>query len=404
VSRPLQGLQIFECASFVAGPTGGMTLAQLGADVVRIDPLGGNSDYERWPVAPSGASFYWASLNKGKRSVAVDMRSAQGRELVVALVTAAGADRGILVDNLVGRSWMSNDLLRQRRQDLVHLRVQGYPDGRPSVDYTVNAEVGVPFFTGPDGVEAPVNHVVPAWDLVTGLSVSTAVLAAVLDRRQRGVGAFVEIALADVALAAVANMGWLSEVQSTGVDRPRHGNFVYGSFGIDFACRDGERVMIVALTEGQWDALRKVTGTVDVFHALEIALSADLDREADRYRLRETIAAILRPWFLARTFDEVRRQLDSARVLWGHYQRASDVVKAFRRGEYPLLADVELPDRTPAITARSPMRWNGDSGEPGATAVLGRETGEVLAEVLGLTDAELGRLAGDGVLELAAHA
>ncbi|MGH3493687.1 MAG: CoA transferase, partial [Sciscionella sp.] len=223
---PLHGLQVFECASFVAAPTGGVTLAQLGADVVRIDPVGGASDYRRWPVAPSGVSFFWSSLNRGKRSVAVDMRSPEGRELVVALVTAPGPDSGILVDNVVGRRWMSNEALRERRADLIHLRVQGYPDGRPSVDYSLNAETGVPLITGPDGQRGPVNHVVPAWDLVTGLSVSTATLAAVLERRERGVGAYIEIALADVALASVANMGWLSEVQSRGADRPRHGNYM----------------------------------------------------------------------------------------------------------------------------------------------------------------------------------
>jgi 2-methylfumaryl-CoA isomerase len=89
-TAPLAGLQVVECASFVAGPTGGMTLAQLGADVIRVDPLGGGSDYRRWPLAASGDSFYWSSLNKGKRSVAIDMRSEAGRELVTALITAHG--------------------------------------------------------------------------------------------------------------------------------------------------------------------------------------------------------------------------------------------------------------------------------------------------------------------------
>jgi 2-methylfumaryl-CoA isomerase len=130
MNGPLADLHVVECASFVAGPTGGMTLAQLGADVVRIDPLGGGSDLHRWPVAPSGAGYYWASLNTGKRSVAVDMRSDEGRELVLALVTAPGPGRGILVDNVVGRRWMAPERLRERRPDLVHVRVQGHPDGR----------------------------------------------------------------------------------------------------------------------------------------------------------------------------------------------------------------------------------------------------------------------------------
>ncbi|WP_018501727.1 CoA transferase [Parafrankia discariae] len=402
--RPLAGLQIVECASFVAGPTGGMTLAQLGADVIRVDPIGGGSDYQRWPVAPTGESYYWTSLNKGKRSVAVDLRSGAGKELVAALITAPGPDRGVLVDNVVGRRWMSYDTLATRRPDLIHLRVQGYPDGRPAVDYTVNAEVGLPGITGREEGGAPVNHVLPAWDFITGLTVSTAVLAALRDRDRTGAGAFVELALSDVALSGVANLGWLSEAAARGTERPRHGNHVYGSFGVDFTCSDGNRVMVVALTEGQWAALCSVTKTGEVFAALETALDADLAHEADRYRLRETIAAVLRPWFAARDYQQVSNELDAARVLWGRYRGMSDVVAAHAANPIPLLAEVRLPAHEPSsgivtgITARSPMRWDGEYGAPGEAPRLGQDTAPVLGEILGLTDAEIGRLIDTGVI------
>ena len=397
--RPLEGLHVVECASFVAGPTGGMTLAQLGADVVRIDPVGGGSDHLRWPVARDGESYYWASLNKGKRSVALDMRSDEGRELVTALIAAPGEDRGVLIDNVVGRRWMSHEALVAKRPDLIHLRVQGYPDGRPAVDYTVNAEVGIPQITGTEEGGAPVNHVLPAWDLVTGLSVSTGVLAALHKRARTGEGAFIELALSDVALAGVANLGWLSEAEERGHERPRHGNHVYGSFGVDFATSDGQRVMVVALTEGQWSALRKVTGTEEVFAALEAALDADLTQESERYRLRETIAAILRPWFSARDLKQVSDELDAARVLWGRYQGMTDVVAAHRTGTHPILADMALPGSgDAAITARSPLRFDGEHGPAGRVPSLGRDTEEVLAEILGLGHAEIGGLRRRGVI------
>lgn len=404
MSRPLQGLQVVECASFVAGPTGGMTLAQLGASVIRIDPIGGGSDHHRWPVVGDGAdridaeSYYWTSLNKGKRSVVVDMRSDEGREVITALITAPGPDRGILVDNVVGRRWMANEVLAARRRDLIHLRVQGYPDGRPAVDYTVNAEVGIPQITGTEEGAAPVNHVLPAWDLIAGLSVSTAVLAALHDRGRTGRGTFAELALSDVALAGVANLGWLAEVAARGSDRPRHGNHVYGSFGVDFACSDHQRVMVVALTGGQWAALKEVTGTGAIFTALEQALDADLALESERYRLRDTIAAVLKPWFGARDSETVSAELDAARVLWGSYRTMADVVAGHREGRYAVLEDAQLPDGSPSITARSPLRWNGEYGRAGAPPVLGRDTDEVLAEVLGLDHAEIARLHDRGVV------
>lgn len=398
--RPLAGLRVVECASFVAGPTGGMTLAQLGASVLRIDPVGGGPDHLRWPAAGHGTgdSYYWASLNKGKRSLTVDMRSDEGREIVLALATAPGDDRGVLVDNVVGRRWMANDVLTARRPDLVHVRVQGYPDGRPAVDYTVNAEVGIPQITGSEEGAAPVNHVLPAWDLVTGLTVSTTVLAALHQRTRTGRGVYSEIALSDVALAGVANLGWLSEAEEHGHDRPRHGNHVYGSFGVDFACSDSQRVMVVALTPGQWSALVTVTGTEQVFAALEKALDADLTDETERYRLRETIAAVLKPWFAARDSTTVQTELDRARVLWSRYQGMTRVVGEYRAGAHPLLADLALPGGSTGITARSPVRWDGDHGDAGAAPQLGRETDEVLADELGLSAAEIGSLHDRGVV------
>ena len=85
---PLSGLRIVEVSSFVAAPLCGLTLSQLGAEVIRIDPIGGASDYNRWPVTDKGASIYWTGLNKGKRSLSVDMRAERGQELIRQLVTA----------------------------------------------------------------------------------------------------------------------------------------------------------------------------------------------------------------------------------------------------------------------------------------------------------------------------
>jgi 2-methylfumaryl-CoA isomerase len=224
------------------------------------------------------------------------------------------------------------------------------------------------------------------------------VLAAVYERARTGTGAFIQLALSDVALAGVANMGWLSEVAERGSDRPRHGNHVYGSFGVDFACSDGHRVMVVALTEGQWSALCEVTGTREVFAALEQAMGADLAKESDRYRLRETIAAVLRPWFAARDVKQVHDELNAARVLWSRYRTMRDVVAAHRDGKHAVLADASLPGGAGAITARSPLRWNGDHGLAGSSPQLGRETDEVLAGRLGLTHAEIGRLRERGIV------
>ncbi|QXQ15694.1 CoA transferase [Skermania piniformis] len=394
-TRPLAGLRILEFASFVAGPSGCMALGQLGADVIRVDPLGGAADYNRWPVSQrSGRSLYWTALNKGKRSVAVDIRSPEGRELVLGLATAPGPDAGIVVDNNVGRPWLSYENLRERRADIIQVHIEGYADGRAGVDYTVNAEVGVAHLTGPAESTVPANHVLPAWDLLAGATATTGLLAALHRRHRNGSGSLVRIALADVALTSLANLGWLAEVAERG-DRARHGNFVYGTFGVDFETNDGERVMVVALTPRHWDGLRTATNTDKVLTALERALDADFRTDSDRYMHRDVIAAVLRPWFAALPLSEVDRELTAAGVLWSGYRTLHDVAAGPLP---PVLTEVEQPGIGPVISARSALRNGGRYGNPAVAPDLGEHTDEVLADILGLGDAELSALHDRGVL------
>src|SRR5688500_13681554 len=122
---PLAGMRVIELSSFVAAPLGGMTLAQLGADVIRVDQEGGGPDIDRWPLAPSGKSLYWAGLNKGKRSVEVDLRSADGRDAVARLIE----DAGIVLTNAPPRPGLTCEELRQKRPDLIHVQLVGMREG-----------------------------------------------------------------------------------------------------------------------------------------------------------------------------------------------------------------------------------------------------------------------------------
>src|SRR4051812_38355469 len=114
---PLDGLRIIDVSTYVAGPSGAMTLAQLGADVIRIDPIGGATDIRRLPLDGKGNSLYWAGLNKAKRSVELDLAGAEGRALVAALLATPGPENGILLTNAVGQRWLSYDELVTHRPD-----------------------------------------------------------------------------------------------------------------------------------------------------------------------------------------------------------------------------------------------------------------------------------------------
>ncbi|MFT3660768.1 MAG: CoA transferase [Gordonia sp. (in: high G+C Gram-positive bacteria)] len=399
-SKPLAGVRIVEFASFVAGPSAGLALSQLGAEVIRVDPLGGNADYRRWPLSNrTGESLYWHSLNRGKKSVALNLREAAGRELLLRLATAPGPDAGIVVDNAVGRNWFSYDALRALRDDVISVRVEGRADGGPAVDYTVNGGSGVANMTGPAYTDAPVNHVLPAWDFLCGQEVVSGVLAALRRRDRTGVGALIQVALSDVAMATVADLGWYSEAAERG-DRARHGNHLYGSFGVDLVTGEGDHIMIVTLTPRQWQAVGTATGTTEVFAALAASLGADFGTDEGRYAHREVIEAVLKPWFAAHTTAEVEAALTAAGVLWGPYKSASEVAAEFAAHpeHEPVLTAVEQPGIGGVISSSSPMRIDEEYSGSAPAAVLGADTEPVLAEVLGLDDAELGRLRDTGVI------
>lgn len=397
-TRPLEGLRVVESTSFVAGPLAGMTLAQMGADVIRLDPVGGPADAGRWPLGRSGDSLFWAGLNKGVRSVALDFRSPEGQELAAALVTAPGEGAGLFVDNTIGRDFFSYESLSRRRRDLVHVHIQGHPDGRPAMDYAVNPLYGVPMLTRHVDIDRPVNHVLPAWDIATGLLAVSGLLAGLQRRHVDGSGSRIDLALADVAAAHVAHLGWLAEAAEHGRDRPRLGNHMFGAFGVDFACADERRVIAVAITRQQWRDLVRLTETGAVFEALAQSTGADFDVEGERFEHRSLIEAVLAPWFARRTAAEVLGAARGTRVMVGEFRSPREVVEAYRRGEEsPVLTEVEHVGGT-MLTATSPLRWGGDYVAPRAAPALGGDTEWALGELLALTDREIGGLADRGVI------
>jgi len=289
----LSGLRVIEGSAFVAAPTCGMTLAQLGADVIRFDMIGGGIDYKRWPVTAEGNSIYWAGLNKGKRSIAVDFRKPEGQEILSALITQPGEDRGILLTNFPMKGWLSYETLRAKREDLIALNILGNPDGSVAVDYTVNAAVGFPYVTGPGAETQPVNQVFPGWDVSTGYAAATGILGAERHRRLTGEGQYVSLSLADMAFATVGNLGYIGEVQINGTSRPHIDNDVYGSYGRDFTTKDGRQVMVIAVSVPQWKKLVKATDTAEAMLKLEAETGLDFTKEEDRYAARDAIAVPL---------------------------------------------------------------------------------------------------------------
>jgi len=398
--EPLKGLRIVELTSFVASPLAGLTLGQLGAEVIRIDPIGGSADYGRWPLADSGRSLYWAGLNKGKRSVTLDLRSARGRDLALALATLPGDGGGILVTNVAGREWLNHENLLARRSDLIDVRLLGYPDGRPALDYTVNAALGYPLVTGPPTTTDPVNHVLPAWDLLAGMHLALAVVVSERRRRLTGEGDQVTVSLWDTGLAATSHLGLLAEAEILQASRKRYGNYFYGGFGRDFTTADG-RVMVVAPSGRQWHNLTAATVGASRMAMLAELLQADLDDEGVRFAHREAIAAVLAPWFAARDTATVVAVLEGAGVVCSAYRTFRDVV-ADAGPDWAgndLLAEVDQPGVGRHRSARTVLHSRSHPRPQVRPApALGEDTEDVLRELLGLSTADLQELRAAGVV------
>jgi 2-methylfumaryl-CoA isomerase len=400
----LKGMRIVECASFIAAPSGCLHLLQMGADVVRIDPIGGGPDFNRWPLAGSGASLYWEGLNKGKRSVAINFGSPEGRELLAQLVCAPGENAGLFVTNFPAEGFLSHERLRKGRADLITARVMGWADGTPAVDYTVNAAVGVPYMTGPattepNGGTAPVNHVLPAWDLLAGAYTAFALLAAERHRRETGRGQEIRVPLSDIAIASMGHLGQIAEVQSSG-DRPRMGNTLFGAFGRDFRTADGQRLMVVAISARQWSGLVNCLGLGDAVAEVEQYAGVSFAKdEGLRFEHRDALFPLFELAIAQRSAAELGPLFDANGVCWGPYHTLKSGMASEPRlvSGNPLFSAVAHPSGltypTPGAAATLPQ-----SERAGAkpTPRLGEHTDQVLAEFLGLSSGAIGRLHDSG--------
>lgn len=403
MQKILSGMRVVEGSAFVAAPSGGMTLAQLGADVIRFDPIGGGIDYRRWPVNQNNDSLYWHSLNKGKRSIAVDFKRPEGRELLTRLIAAPGDDAGMFLTNFPAKGWLSDDKLRQYREDLIYLNLTGDRHGGSALDYTVNCKVGFPHLnqTKNNTASLPLNNPLPAWDVIAGQQIALGILAADRHRRISGEGQFIKLALADVALATVGNLGYVAEATINKSQRQAMGNHIYGTFGHDFCSRDGIRVMIVGVSLNQWQAIVAATGIGAQVDALAAKSGLDFSLEGDRFKARNELVNIIEPWFSQRDFSEVEPQLEQHKVCWGKYQTIAELVEddIDCSEDNPLFEKVEQPGIGEYLMPGSPLNFGAVDRESVIPAPrLGQHTDEILQDLIGLSSGEVALLHDHGIV------
>jgi 2-methylfumaryl-CoA isomerase len=266
-TAPLAGFRIVEISARPALPIGGRTLAELGAEVIRID--GGTA----------------------------------GRQTIAGLLATSGPGDGIVLTGPAGQSWLSHAELSRQRADLIHLRVEHRPDTDGSIDVRPRRPV-------------PVNHLLPPWDVAYGLQAAAALLAADRHRRHTGQGHAITLTREDVTHAVAGHLGILAEAQLTRVHQVRIGDYRYGGFARDFATADRRRVVMTIFTRRQFTDLAKVTRLAGTFTFLERLLGADFSDCGDLYTHRESIASMLAPWFARRTMAHLAAAFAGTSVPW----------------------------------------------------------------------------------------
>lgn len=399
----LNGLRVIEASSFIASPSAGLYLAQLGAEVIRVDTIGGGPDYNRWPKSNEGASFYWEGLNKGKKSITVNIGTDQGKSLLQDLACAPGKNGGILLTNFPQSGFLSYKTLAEKRADIIVARVMGQSNGGPALDYTVNCALGYPLMTGPQSLsdDEPVNHVLPAWDLLAGAYAAFSLLAADKHRVATGEGGEYKIPLTDIGVTAMANMGQLAEVLYQDGNRSRHGNQLYGAFGKDFKTADGKRMMIMAITPRQWRGLLSVLEIEQQVSEIESARGVTFAKdEGVRYQHSDALYPVIESRVCLRQAAELQSALDAVGGCWGEYQSMreaaedEDLVK-----NNPIFTEIKNPSDFTYPTPGSALTIT-DQKRGTATVAphLGQHSGSVLQSVLGMDKDRVSDLVSQGVV------
>ena len=401
MSTVLKGMRVVEGSAFVAVPLAGMTLAQMGADVIRFDRLEGGLDAKRWPISESGQSHFWSGMNKGKRSIAINVRSPEGQELITRVITAPGEDAGLFISNLRVKGWMDHVTLSKYRSDLIMVTLAGDRAGRPAVDYTVNPALGIPHITGPEGHPDPVANALPAWDLIAGNMVVSALLAAERRRLRNGQGDDVELSLKDVAAATLGHLGMIGDAATNPNQRGKSGNDLYGAYGHDFLCADGQRVMVIGLTDRQWKLIVEATQSAEAMAALEKETGLSLKEESNRWALRHRISSVLEPWFAKRTLADFAPEFEKARLTWSVFRSLKDALELDKdlTIDNPMFKMMDQPGLGSFVVPASPVNF-GQCGENDVRPAprLGQHTEEILSGVVGADDTEIAQLFDKGIV------
>ncbi len=391
---PLAGVRVLDFTRVLAGPAASLALADLGAEVIKIEPPGTGDETRTFPPIRDGESHYFLSVNRGKKSIVVDLKSPEG----VALVKDLAAKCDIVVENyrpgVMDRLGLGYAALSAVNPRLIYCAISGYGQtgplkDNPSFDIVLQAMSGALSMNGdPDGL--PTKLGIPLGDLVGGINGPIGVLAALYERERTGQGRFIDVSLMD---GLIGMLGYIAQLAFfTGKDPQRQGsqhpNLV--PYGI-FPAKDDGSIVVACLTPGFWGRICMAIGREEL---TDDPRYDTLEKRRDaRAEVNEIVSAFTR----LHTVDELvaiftRFEVPHAPIL-GVTEALSQPQAVHRR----MVVEVEHETLGPIPIVNRPVTFDGQP-TPEAPPVLGQHTDAVLAEVLGLDADEIARLRAAGAV------
>ncbi|HEX4760836.1 MAG TPA: CaiB/BaiF CoA-transferase family protein [Thermoleophilaceae bacterium] len=389
---PLDGLRVLDLSRVLAGPYATLVLADLGADVVKVERPGLGDETRGWgPPYAGGESAYYLSVNRGKRSCAIDLSTDEGRGLAFEL--CARAD--VVIENFktgtAERMGLDRASVAERNPKVVYCSITGFgskrnPAGRPGYDFVAQAESGIMSITGEADGE-PMKVGVAMVDVLTGLHAASAILAAVY----RGEGDRIEVSLLDSGLAGLINVG--SNVLVAGGEPSRHGNAHPNIVPYQSIPTADGWIAIAAPNDGLYQRL------CDVLGAPELAGDERFVTNNVRVENRETLVPLMEERLQTKSAEEWLTALEQAGVPAGKIRTVPDALRAAAEAGVPASTRVPHPTAGEIQLMNSPIQIESGLRPPHAPPLLGEHTAEVLGEI-GIADAEIQRLAASGVVAL----
>jgi crotonobetainyl-CoA:carnitine CoA-transferase CaiB-like acyl-CoA transferase len=394
--RPLSGISVVDFSRVLAGPMATQILAELGADVIKIERPGGGDESRHFePRLPAGESAYFFAFNRGKRSVTLNLATPRGQEIARGL--AARAD--VVVENFLpgamARRGLDYTTLSADNPGLVYVSSTGFGQHGPyadrkGYDTIFQALSGIMGLTGHPG-GPPTKAGIPVSDLATGLWIAIAALGGLVGRATSGRGAHVDLAMMDVQVSLLAVAA--ARLFALDEDPPRTGTEHPGRVpSAAFECVDG-RWLHISGSDQHWPPLCRVLGLAEL--AADPALADNAGRVARRDQVGAALRAAIATWKRDTLVDALR----AADVPVGEVNSVREALGDRNSVERGLVGHFEHPreGRFPAL--RTPFRVAGaDAPAPTVPPLLGADTEAVLAETLGLGAAEIARLREEGTI------